>query len=326
MSNYQRLGFHERSEIGARVSRGESMRSIATALGREPSTISRELRRNGGRQGYRAHRAEQRWHDTRRRPKPFRLETHRALRRVVEEKLAEDWSPEQIAGWLRLEHPNDPRWWVSPETIYQSLYVQGRNVLRKELTEHLRRGRAKRKSGPERRGRFHDMVMITDRPPEADDRAVPGHWEGDLILGAKAQSQIGMLTERTSRFVLLFALPENRTAETVRGEIVKVILTLPEHLKRSLTWDQGKEMAQHIQLTIDTGVQIYFCDPASPWQRGTAENTVGLLRQYLPKDDDLSVFTNEQLAAIADKLNQRPRKTLEFRTPAQAYAQAIALR
>jgi IS30 family transposase len=302
------------------------MRSIAAAVGREPSTISRELGRNGGREEYRAHRAEQRWHGTRRRPKPFRLETHRALRRVVEEKLAEDWSPEQIAGWLRLEHPNDPRWWVSPETIYQSLYVQGRNVLRKELTEHLRRGRAKRRSGPERRGRFHDMVMITDRPPEADDRAVPGHWEGDLILGAKAQSQVGMLTERASRYTLLFALPHNRTAETVRSEITKVIATLPQQLLRSLTWDQGKEMAQHLQLTIDTGVQIYFCDPASPWQRGTAETTVGLLRQYLPKDADLSVFTNEDLAVIADRINRRPRKTLQFQSPAQAYAQAIALR
>jgi len=248
------------------------------------------------------------------------------LRRQVEDRLAEDWSPAQIAGWLRRTHPNDPRWWVSPETIYQSLYVQGRNVLRKELTDHLRRGRAKRRSGPERRGRFHDMVMITDRPAEADDRAVPGHWEGDLILGAKAQSQVGMLTERTSRYTLLFALPENRTAETVRTEIVKVIRTLPQQLIRSLTWDQGKEMAQHIQLTIETGVQIFFCDPASPWQRGTAENTVGLLRQYLPKDADLSSYTNEQLATIADRLNRRPRKTLDFASPAEAYADALALR
>ena len=170
------------------------------------------------------------------------------------------------------------------------------------------------------------MVMITDRPAEADDRAVPGHWEGDLILGAKAQSQVGMLTERTSRYTLLFALPENRTAETVRTEIAKVIRTLPQQLIRSLTWDQGKEIAQHVQLTIETGVQIFFCDPASPWQRGTAENTVGLLRQYLPKDGDLSGYTNEQLATIADRLNRRPRKTLEFRNPAEAYADALALR
>ena len=326
MSGYQRLGFHERCEIGVRAGRGDSVRSIAESLGRDPATVSRELGRNGGRQRYRAQRAQQRWCEQRRRPKPFRLETHRLLRRQVEARLGEDWSPEQIAGWLRRTHPDDPRWWVSPETIYQSLYVQGRGGLRDELTEHLRRGRAKRRSGPERRGRFHDMVMITDRPGEADDRAVPGHWEGDLILGAKAQSQVGMLTERASRYTLLFALPENRTAETVRTEIVNVIRTLPQQLIRSLTWDQGKEMAQHVQLTIETGVQIYFCDPASPWQRGTAENTVGLLRQYLPKDADLSVFTNQQLAVIADRLNRRPRKTLEYRSPAEAYADALALR
>ena len=326
MSGYQRLGFHERCEIGVRAGRGESVRSIAVALGRAPSTVSRELGRNGGRYGYRAHRAEQRWHDTRRRPKPFRLETHQGLCRRVAEKLADDWSPDQIAGWLRKTHSHDPRWWVSPETIYQSLYVQGRGGLRDELTAHLRRGRAKRRSGPERRGRFHDMVMIADRPAEADDRAVPGHWEGDLILGAKAQSQIGMLTERSTRLVLLFALPNDRTAATVSSEIVKVIRTLPAHLKRSLTWDQGKEMAQHVQLSIDTGVQVFFCDPASPWQRGTAENTVGLLRQYLPKDADLSRYTNRQLQAIADKLNRRPRKTLDYQSPAEAYADTLALR
>ena len=325
MVGYSRLSFEERCELGRGLREGRSVRELAAGLGRAPSTVSRELARNGGRGSYRAWHAQGRWKQCRRRPKVFKLEAHRQLRRRVEQLLTKDWSPTQIACRLRKEHRDDPRWWVSPETIYRSLYVQSKPVLRRELTEHLRKHRVRRRRVDDGRGRFPDMTMIADRPPEADDRRVPGHWEGDLILGSRAQSQVGILTERATRYTLLFALPEDRTAETVRVELAKIIRTLPEHLVRSLTWDQGKEMAQHAQFTIDAGVQIYFCDPASPWQRGTAENTVGLVRQYLAKDADLSVFTPRQLAAIAARLNGRPRKTLDWDTPAEAYAHALAL-
>lgn len=212
---------------------------------------------------------------------------------------------------------------MSPEAIYSALYVQGRGGLRQELTQHLRKGHARRKTGPEKKGRLQDMVMIAERPAEADDRAVPGHWEGDLLHGSKSRSQVGMLTERTTRLTLLFALPNDRTAPTVSAALQEIIQTLPKHLIRSLTWDQGKEMARHAQFTIATGIQVYFCDPGSPWQRGTAENTVGLLRQYLPKTADLSKLGQRDLTRIARELNGRPRKTLDWDTPAEAYARLV---
>lgn len=212
-----------------------------------------------------------------------------------------------------------------PRRSIVPFYVQGRGGLRQELTRHLRRGHARRKSGPERRGRFPDMVMIADRPPEADDRGVPGHWEGDLLLGAGARSQVGMVTERTTRVTLLFALPGDRTAAAVSAALADVIQTLPRHLLRSLTWDQGKEMANHAQFRIDTGIQVYFCDPGAPWQRGTAENTVGLLRQYLPRNEDLSKFSASDLTEIAQLLNSRPRKTLDWETPSEAYARLVSV-
>ena len=319
-----RLTLEERKLIVACRQDGLNVRQTATVLGRAPSTISREVRRNycfgSWVPCYRAHVAHNRAAQRARRPKIFKLERHPRLARRVERRLRKGWSPEQIAARLRKEHPHDPRWWVSAEAIYRALYVQGRGGLRQELTRHLRRARARRKSGGERRGRLPDMVMLAERPPEADDRAVPGHWEGDLLLGAGSRSQVGMLTERTTRLTLLFALPHDRTAPTVSAALAEVIQTLPSHLLRSLTWDQGKEMAHHVRFTIDTGIEVFFCDPGAPWQRGTAENTVGLLRQYLPKNQDLSKFSAADLAAIARLLNGRPRKTLNWETPAEAYA------
>lgn len=304
---------------------GASIRHIARALERAPSTISRELRRNRvGNFGYRAPVANGIARRRARRPKVFKLERHPKLFRYVLRLLRQDWSPEQISNRLRKLHPHDPRWWVSPEAIYKALYVQGRGELKEELKVHLRRGRTKRRNGPERRGRMHDLVMISERPAEAEDRAVPGHWEGDLILGTKRMSQVGILTERATRYTLLFALPQDRTAETVNEALKKAIKRLPEHMMRSLTWDQGSEMALHAKFTIDTGIQVYFCDPGSPWQRGTAENTVGLVRQYLPKNADLSQFTQKQLDRFADRLNGRPRKTLDWDTPAEAYSRLVA--
>ncbi len=323
-----RLTLQERRLIVSCRQDGLSIRQTAEVVGRAPSTISREVRRNycvGGIPSYRAYVAHHRATQRARRPKAFKLERHPELARRVERRLRRGWSPEQIAARLRKEHPHDPRWWVSPEAIYRALYVQGRGGLRHELTRHLRRGRATRRAGPERRGRLQDMVMIADRPAEADDRAVPGHWEGDLLFGAGSRSQVGMLTERTTRLTLLFALPGDRTAATVATALAEVIQTLPRHLMRSLTWDQGKEMARHADFTIDTGIQVYFCDPGEPWQRGTAENTVGLLRQYLPKGEDLSRFSATDLANIARLLNERPRKTLSWDTPAEAYARLVSV-
>jgi transposase, IS30 family len=323
-----RLTLEERKLIVCCRQDGLSVRQTAKVLGRAPSTISREVRRNfcpAGVAGYRALVAHHRAAERARRPKAFKLGRHPHLARRVERWLQKGWSPQQIAARLRKDHPDDPRWWVSSEAIYRALYVQGRGGLRKELTRHLRRGRAKRRSGPERKGRFHDMVMLAERPPEADDRAVPGHWEGDLLLGADCRSQVGMLAERTTRLTLLFALPHDRRAATVSAALAEVIQTLPAHLVRSLTWDQGKEMARHAQFTIDTGVQVYFCDPGAPWQRGTAENTIGLLRQYLPKTEDLSKYSARDLAKIARLLNGRPRKTLDWETPAEAYARLVSV-
>jgi IS30 family transposase len=225
---------------------------------------------------------------------------------------------------LRREHPDDPRWWVSAEAIYHSLYVQGRGGLKAELTQHLRRQRNQRKHH-DGRGRLADMVHISQRPAEARDRAVPGHWEGDLLLGQGGRSQAGMLTERSTRFTLLFALPHDRTAPTVRKALLRVVRTIPTQLRRSLTWDNGKEMAEHLAFSAATDLQVFFCDPAHPWQRGTAENTIGLVRAYLPKKLDLSDYNNRQLARIAGMLNERPRKTLNWQSPAEAYAQLLAV-
>jgi transposase, IS30 family len=318
----RRLSYEERFEIGRGLHDGWSLRYIAAGLGRPVSTVAREVARNGGRSRYRAGHAQHRWNHTKRRPKCFKLEANRRLARRVERLLAKRWSPEQIAERLRRDHPDDPRWWVSAETIYQSIYVQGRGELRHELHRHLRRAHPRRLAHTGS-GRLADMVMISKRPAEARDRAVPGHWEGDLIIGGGGDSQVGILTERTTRYTVLFPLGD-RTAARVRAELARVVTKLPEHLRRSLTWDQGKELAQHVRFTVDTGVQVYFCDPGRPWQRGTAENTVGLVRQYLPKGSRLDHLDRRALNKIAVELNGRPRKTLGWDTPAEAYARLLA--
>jgi transposase, IS30 family len=322
-----RLSFAERVEIARGLHRGWSIRDIACGLGRAPSTIAREIGRNGGRWSYHARRAQHRWKQQRCRPKPFRLETNRCLARTVAAGLMKLWSPEQIAGRLRVAHPDDPRWWVSSEAIYHSLFVQGRGALRTELTACLRRARPKRtrRVADDGRGRIPDMVAISQRPAEAADRAVPGHWEGDLINGADARDYIVTLVERSTRYVMLGALPNGHSAPEVRAALSKLIRRLPVQLRKSLTWDQGREMAQHVAFTIDSGVQVYFCDPQHPWQRGTNENTNGLLRQYFPKGGELRGYRQSQLDTVARSLNERPRKTLGFHTPAEAYAAAVAM-
>ena len=330
------LTFEEREELMAGLAARESQAEIARRLGRHPSTISRELKRNCPRYSnghlrrprYRASKAQTRAEERARRPKVAKLVAHPPLRDYVQAKLEcrQRWSPEQIARRLLSEFPDDERMRVSHETIYQSIYVQGRGALRRELATCLRTGRALRKPRRrpgERRGRIKDMVMISERPPEVEDRAVPGHWEGDLIQGKNGASAIGTLVERSTRFVMLLHLTDQK-AETVREAIAAQILTLPEALRRTLTWDQGKELAEHVQLRVDTDVEVYFCDPHSPWQRGTNENTNGLLRQYLPKGTDLSVHSPADVADIADALNGRPRKTLGFDTPAEAMAALLS--
>lgn len=319
-----RLSAEERQLLSAARQDGLSVRQIANELGRAPSTVSREVRRNRCSIGYQWRVAHYRAGQRARRPKAFKLERHRHLCRWVERLLRKNWSPEQIANRLRKEHLDDPRWWVSPEAIYRALYVQGRGALREELTRHLRKGRPRRKHGPEKRGHIIDMVNISERPAEAKDRAVPGHWEGDLLIGKAGKSQVGMLTERTTRLTLLMKL-EDRTAPHVAEALAAQIKKLPQEMKRSLALDQGKEFAAHVSFTLDTGLQVYFCDPGAPWQRGTAENTVGLLRQYLPKDQDLSRLSQEQLNAIAAELNDRPRKTLNWLKPVEAYSQLVSV-
>lgn len=321
-----RLSLDERVEIALGVGRGESYSAIARRVNRSPSTISREVAHHGGRCAYQpvvAHRAA--WQAARR-PKTTKLAACSVLRGEVAAGLEAWWSPQQIARRLCEQHPGMPERQVSHETIYKSLYVQGRGELRRELTRCLRTGRAQRRAqGRVFRNSIKDMVMISERPAEVEDRAVPGHWEGDLILGRNRQSQVGMLAERSTRYTLLFRLPTDRTAVSVRDALVRTIRTLPAHLRRSLTWDNGKEMAEHRAITIATDVQVYFCDPGHPWQRGTAENTVGLLRAYLPHGEDLSRYSARDLAAIAAELNRRPRKTLGWRSPAEAYAEALAV-
>lgn len=322
-----RLSLIEREEISRRLLTGESCRRIARHLGRAPSTIARDVAANGRAGGYRAWHAEERARRRAARPKRAKLARCPRLRHVVERGLRHRWSPQQICARLRQEYPSNREMWVSHETIYQSLFVQGRHALRHTLTRSLRTGRAQRR--PQGRvvgtGRLQHMVMISDRPPEVADRAVPGHWEGDLLLGHRGQCAVGTLVERQSRYVMLLRLPHGRLAEHVRAALTRRIRTLPTQLRRSLTWDQGKEMAQHVTFTVATGVQVYFCDPRSPWQRGTNENTNGLLRQYLPRRADLSRLSQAQLDAIARQVNQRPRQTLGWRTPAEHFARAVAM-
>ncbi len=321
----RRLSFAEREEISRGIAGGVSMRCIARKLGRAPSTVSREVAANGGRVRYRATAAHVASRHRARRPKPAKLVVNERLREVVESKLDEWWSPTQISSWLIEAYPGDEEMRVSHETIYQSLFVQGRGALRKELWRCLRTGRAVRR--PQGRpastkGQIRDMVMISERPAAVEDRAVPGHWEGDLIMG-RNKTAIGTLVERWSRYVMLFSLPDGNSAEAVHTALAATVQRLPVHLWESLTWDQGKEMAQHAQFTVDTGVQVYFCDPKSPWQRGSNENTNGLLRQYFPKGTDLSAHTQHDLDAAAHSLNGRPRQTLGWMTPSDKLAEAV---
>jgi transposase, IS30 family len=318
----------EREEIAVGLALGLGCRQIAARLapGRSASTVSREVRRNSVRGRYRGHLAQRLAEERSRRPKPAKLAVNEELRRWVGGKLEKNWSPEQISAALRREFAGRPEMRVSPETIYQSLYVQGRGALRRELAAHLRTGRAlrqPRRTEEERRGKLPGMVHISARPAEAADRAVPGHWEGDLIDGKAGGSHIGTLVERTTRFAMLVPLPEGKSAPAVAAALTPVIAGLPDALRRSLTWDQGKEMAMHAQIAVAADCEIYFCDPHSPWQRGSNENTNGLLRQYFPKGSDLSVHSPQHLAEVADELNGRPRKTLGWKTPAEALAEFL---
>jgi len=320
------LALAEREEISRWLSVGDSLRVIACRLRRSPSTISREVAANGGRAQYRAVKAHHVAYARSRRPKKAKLGAGPLLD-TVEKWLEQWWSPQEIARRLRLEYPKDPAMWVSHETVYASLFVQGRGELRRELHRCLRTGRASRRSRTEieHRGKIPNMVMISERPAEVEDRAVPGHWEGDLIIGKAGRSAVGTLVERTSRFVMLLHLPDGRAAEKINEAMRKAIIDLPAELVRSITWDQGKELSSHVAFTVDTGVQVYFCDPHSPWQRGSNENTNGLLRQYMPKGADLSAFDAEDLAGIAASLNNRPRKTLGFMKPSEKLAELVAM-
>jgi IS30 family transposase len=321
-----RLSAAEREEISLGLARGETATLIARQLGRAVSTVTREVNTNGGRRGYRAVQADRRALGRALRPKRAKLARSPRLRAEVERRLVERWSPEQIAARLRLDFPDEAEMRVSHETIYRSLYVQSRGALRRELTAYLRTGRQQRRSrGTRFGGPLRDMVSISERPAEIEDRAVPGHWEGDLLIGKAGRCAIATLVERQSRFTILVELPDGRTAESVRDALAANIQRLPERLRRSLTWDQGKEMAKHTEFTIQSGVDVYFCDPSSPWQRGSNENTNGLLRQYFPKGADLSAYDQTALEAVADELNGRPRQTLKWMKPSEAFNQLIAM-
>jgi transposase, IS30 family len=313
------LSFGEREEIALGLARGESMRQIAVRLGRNVPTISREVARNRDGHGrYRASTAHTLGYERASRPKPAKLRVNVALRERVEQDLQKKYSPEQIAGRLRADFPDQPEMWVSTETIYQSLYVQSRGALRRELTAHLRTGRASRSPSRrpgQRKNRIPDMVNISQRPPEVADRAVPGHWEGDLIIGKRNLTAIGTLVERTTGYTMLLHLPDGYRPEQVRDALAAKIQTLPETLHGSLTWDQGPEMRDWQHVSVAADIDIYFCDPHAPWQRGTNENTNGLLRQYFPKGSDLSVHTEAELDRVSAELNDRPRKRLQFRKP-----------
>ena len=319
----------EREEISRGIAGGDSARAIARRLGRSHTTIAREIERCGGRRRYRAYAAERQTWGRARRPRPTKLELCCELRQLVFERLRLDHSPQQIAGWLRIEYPDNEAMQVSHETIYRSLYIQARGTLKRELTRHLRTRRQKRyarsqSSKGQRQGKVTEMVMISERPPEVEDRAVPGHWEGDLLIGNRqSAAAIATLVERSTRYCQLIALPEGTEAERVCEALAQSITTLPVQLRRSLTWDQGHEMSEHRRFSVKTGVDVYFCDPRSPWQRGSNENTNGLLRQYFPKGQSLAGITQERLDEVAELLNGRPRKTLGFRTPAEKLAELI---
>lgn len=321
------LTLAEREEISRGLMNGHSLRTIACSLGRAPSTVSREVARNGGPCAYRAAASDrQAWHRALR-PKACKLATHPHLRRVVATLLQRNWSPQQIAGWLRLNHSEDEALWVSHETIYRSLFVQTRGVLKKALIEHLRTHRAIRRSRhatakADTRGEIPDMVSIRDRPPSVEDRAVPGHWEGDLLSGS-ANSYIVTLVERQTRYVMLAKIP-SRDTQTVITALIKHARQLPDELYKSLTWDRGKELTDHKRFTMATDIAVYFCDPQSPWQRGSNENTNRLLRQYFPRGTDLSVHSQVRLNAIARELNERPRKTLDYASPAERFQVCVA--
>ncbi|NDO79198.1 IS30 family transposase [Kocuria indica] len=319
------LTIDEREQILLGINRGDTFTAIAGQLGRTVSTISREVKRGGGRCEYSAWRAHERARQQTRRPKPFKLRPGRLLEEVAS-RLEQLWSPDEIAVRLRLDHADDPQMRVSHETIYQSLFVQGRGELRRELARCLRSGRTARKprGSIEGRGRIPGMVMLSQRPAEADDRAVPGHWEGDLILGQGSRSAVGTLVERSTRMTLLLHLPDGKSAEQVEAAMREAVSKLPSSLARTITWDQGAEMAKHAAFTTATGIPIYFCDPHSPWQRGSNENTNGLLRQYLPKGTDLSGLSRRELDMIQDSLNGRPRKTLGYLTPSEKLAEFLA--
>lgn len=322
------LSLVEREEVSRGVAAGYSIRAIARGLCRAPSTVSQEVSRHGGRQLYRAANADLAAWEAARRPKRCLLAKNRELQRIVAAKLKEDWAPQQIAGWLKDEYPENPELWVSHETIYRSLFVQARGVLKKELIGHLRSKRSIRRSRHatargEGRGEIVDAVSIRQRPAEIEDRAVPGHWEGDLVEGSRG-TFIATLVERQSRFVIIVKVADKRTQSVVTA-LIKAVRKLPVALRRSLTWDRGSELASHAQFTVATDVQVYFCDPSSPWQRGSNENTNGLLRQYYPKGMDLSGVSQAQLDTVARKLNTRPRETLHWKTPAHILGSSVSM-
>ena len=322
------LSLSEREEISRALVAGRSIRTIAASLGRAPSTVSREIRRNGDPEGYRASQADQAAWDRACRPKICKLVQNRGLAQVVASKLQLEWSPEQIAGWLKCTYSENKAYQVSHETIYRSLFIQARGALKKELLEHLRRTRGMRRSRHHTQktsihGQITDAVCITERPAAVEDRAVPGHWEGDLLFGSK-NSQIATLVERQSRYVML-AKVDSKDTQTVINALIKHAHKLPQELYKSLTWDRGKELADHKRFTLATDIKVYFCDPRSPWQRGSNENTNGLLRQYFPKGIDLSDYSQAKLNAVARRLNERPRKTLNYETPAERFDQTVAL-
>ena len=321
------LTLSEREEISRGMVAASSIRSIANSLGRAPSTVSREINRNGGRKRYRAAAADKRAWTEALRPKRCKLAQHPCLRLAVERKLKHNWAPEQIAGWLKCRYPDNKVYHVSHETIYRSLFVQARGVLKKELMKHLRSGRPIRRSRhatakADRRGQIPDMIPIRERPAEVEDRAVPGHWEGDLVAGSN-NSYMATLVERHTRYVMLAKIP-SRDTETVINALIKQAHKLPRELYRSLTWDRGKELTDHKRFTLATDIKVYFCDPQSPWQRGSNENTNRLLRQYFPKRTDLSVHSQAHLNWVARELNERPRKTLHFETPAERFNACVA--